>query len=249
MTAAPEALPPSERTVGQLVAETIRLYGRRFLLCLPLGLPAAALDLVAAEVPRATGFWIALTAGPVLLTASYVGATLIAFDVPRAPRRLALAFAAGALVFVPFPLLASLFILPGLAWLALFGLVVPAILLEDRGFRDGLNRATRLARADYVHALGALAALALVYFVSRFGLAVLLRGQGDQTEAVAAFLADLVVSPLLFLGAALLYVDQAARVVDSGRPTRKRPRRASRADLHPADDAHGAGRPDAQVEP
>ncbi|HSL65897.1 MAG TPA: hypothetical protein VK874_14690 [Gaiellaceae bacterium] len=249
MSDTPQALPPAERTVGQLVAETIRLYGRRFLLCLPLGLPAAVLDVVAAQAPRTTGFWVALTAGPALLTLSYVGATLVALDASRAPRRLALAYAAGVLVFVPFPLLATLFILPGLAWLALFGLVVPAILVEGRGFRDGLNRATRLARADYVHALGSLAALALVYFVSRFGLAVLLRGQGEQTEAVAAFLADVVIAPLLFLGTALLYVDQAARVVDSGRPTTKRPRRASRADLHPADHAHGAGRPDAQVEP
>jgi hypothetical protein len=245
----PQALPPAERTVGQLVAETIRLYGRHFVLCLPLGVPAAVLDVVTAQVPRTTGFWVALTAGPALLTLSYVGATLVALDASRTPRRLALAYVAGVLVFVPFPLLATLFILPGLAWLALFGLVVPAILVEGRGFRDGLNRATRLARADYVHALGSLAALALVYFVSRFGLAVLLRGQGEQTEAVAAFLADVVISPLLFLGAALLYVDQAARVVDSGRPTTKRPRRASRADLHPADHAHGAGRPDAQVEP
>lgn len=249
MSDTPQALPPAERTVGQLVAETIRLYGRRFLLCLPLGLPAAVLDVVAAQAPRTTGFWVALTAGPALLTLSYVGATLVALDASHAPRRLALAYAAGVLVFVPFPLLATLFILPGLAWLALFGLVVPAILVEGRGFRDGLNRATRLARADYVHALGSLAALALVYFVSRFGLAVLLRGQGEQTEAVAAFLADVVIAPLLFLGTALLYVDQAARVVDSGRPTTKRPRRASRADLHPADHAHGAGRPDAQVEP
>ncbi|HSC93078.1 MAG TPA: hypothetical protein VLB86_15605 [Gaiellaceae bacterium] len=245
----PQALPPSERTVGQLVAETIRLYGRRFLLCVLLGVPAAVLDLTAAGAARTTAFWIALTAGPVLLTLSYIGATLVALDASREPRRLALAFVAGVLVFVPFPLLASLFIIPGLAWLAFFGLTVPAILVEGRGFRDGLNRATRLARADYVHALGSLAALAIVYFVSRFGLAVLLRGQGDQTEAVAAFVADMVISPLLFLGAALLYVDQAARVVDSGAPTKKRPRRESRADLHPVDDPHGAGRPDAQVEP
>jgi hypothetical protein len=40
----------------------------------------------------------------------------------------------------------------------------------------------------------------------------LLHTQGNQTERVAVVLADLVLSPLLFIGAALLYVDQAARV-------------------------------------
>ena len=39
--ALPPPLPPEDRTVGQLVAETIRLYGRRFWASLPLGLPLA----------------------------------------------------------------------------------------------------------------------------------------------------------------------------------------------------------------
>ena len=43
----------------------------------------------------------------------------------------------------------------------------------------------------------------------------LLREQADTAVRVAVFLADLVVSPLLFLGAALLYFDQAARVRSS----------------------------------
>jgi hypothetical protein len=42
-------------------------------------------------------------------------------------------------------------------------------------------------------------------------LALLLRDLGDSGERIALGLADLVVSPLLFLGGALLYVDQAAR--------------------------------------
>ena len=53
--------------------------------------------------------------------------------------------------------------------------------------------------------------LGLVYGVSRAFLLVLLHTQGSQTQAVALVLADLVLSPLLFVGAALLYVDQAAR--------------------------------------
>ena len=37
----PPPLPPAERTVGQLVAETIRAYGANFWRVLPLGVPIA----------------------------------------------------------------------------------------------------------------------------------------------------------------------------------------------------------------
>ena len=46
-------------------------------------------------------------------------------------------------------------------------------------------------------------------------LTLLLRDLGDAGERAALALGDLVVSPLLFLGSALLYVDQAARVSSS----------------------------------
>ena len=39
----PPPLPPAERTVGQLIAETIRLYGQHFWRALPLGPPAGVL--------------------------------------------------------------------------------------------------------------------------------------------------------------------------------------------------------------
>ena len=51
-------------------------------------------------------------------------------------------------------------------------------------------------------------------------LTLLLRDLGDAGERAALGLGDLVVSPLLFLGSALLYVDQAARVSSSS--SRKR---------------------------
>ena len=71
---------------------------------------------------------------------------------------------------------------------------------EGLGFRDSLVRGRRLASADYVHALGSLCALAIVYFITRLMLLLLLHGQADAAVYAAAFVADLVVSPLLFLG-------------------------------------------------
>jgi hypothetical protein len=52
--------------------------------------------------------------------------------------------------------------------------------------------------------------------VTQYALFIALNAQGEQTARVAAFLAGAVVSPLLFLGAALLYYDQAARLERKG---------------------------------
>jgi hypothetical protein len=63
-----------------------------------------------------------------------------------------------------------------------------------------------------VHAFFSLFTLALVVFLSQSVLVFVLRGFGDADVSTALFLASVVLSPLLFVGAALLYVDQAARV-------------------------------------
>jgi hypothetical protein len=118
----------------------------------------------------------------------------------------------GWLVLAPLPFLVLAFVLPGLAWLAAFGLVVPVLVVEELPPRSALRRAWVLARADYVHALGSLATLAIVVFLTQSVLAFLLRGAGGAAVDVAFVLANVVVSPLLFIGTALLYVDQTARV-------------------------------------
>jgi hypothetical protein len=242
----PPPLPPAERTVGQLVAESIRLYGQRFWSALLLGLPIALINQL--STGRSIAIQIAILAGgTMLLTAAYVRAVVLAGDSRPSRGAVLRAFAVGIVVFLPVPVLVQLYELPALAWLALFGLAVPAAVHEQLGLRQAIARGRRLAAADYVHALGSLCAVAIVYYITRVMLLLLLHGQADAAERVAAFLADLVLSPLLFLGPALLYFDQAARVVDSS-PREKRKRRRD-AGLHPAVDAHGSGRPDAEVEP
>jgi hypothetical protein len=242
----PPPLPPETRTVGQLVAETLRLYGRRFWPSLSLGVGPAILGFVAIQLGREGALVFVPLAGAFVLTASYVGATLLASDATPARSSLLVALVAGALVFVPVPFLASVFVLPSLIWLALVGLVVPVAVIEGRPLRGSFARAVALARADYVHALGSLATLTLTVFLTRVALFFLLRGFGDATALAAGFLSDLVLSPILFLGSALLYFDQAARV---GSGSRKRSRRKRDAHVHHADHAHGTGRPDAEVQP
>jgi hypothetical protein len=240
----PPPLPPETRTVGQLVAETIRFYARHFWRSLALGISVGVIDAVAISLSRANAVvFEVVVAGP-LLTISFVAASVLVSRRPRPPiGTLGAAWLAGALVFVPFPFLALGFVLPALAWLALVGLVVPVIVIERAPFRAAFRRAIKLSRVDYVHALGSLATLALTYFIARLGLFFLLRGGSGTAERTAGFIADLVLSPLIFLGGALLYYDQAARV-GSGTRSRRRD-----ADVHPAVQPDRARRPDPQVEP
>jgi hypothetical protein len=223
----PPPLPPGERTVGQLVGETIRAYGAGFLRLLPLGLPLAVVDQLSIHETAATQaivFWIAAP----FVVGAYVYACSRIYGVPPTWQ----AFLLGLLVYVPFPALRALFILPGIAWFAFIGLAVPAMLVERLGYRAALTRGRELGTADYIHSLGSLATLVLVVGIAETTLTALLHSQGDSSARAALFLADVVLTPMLFLGGALLYADQAARV------------RSSDADLHTPLDPDAAGRAD-----
>jgi hypothetical protein len=208
----PVALPPAERTIGQLVAESIRFYGDHFWPSLALGLAPAALAVIGANISRSIAVVLSPTLFGALLSASFVGGSVLVLGERPARSRLLVAWLVGWLVFAPVPFLVLGFVLPALAWLAAVGLVVPVLVVEDLPWRRAFARAWQLARADYVHALGALTTLAIVVFLTQAVLAFILRGFGDAAAWVAYFLASVVVSPLLFVGTGLLYVDQSARV-------------------------------------
>jgi hypothetical protein len=236
----PPPLPPAERTVGQVVAETIRAYGERFWRVLPLGIPVAIVDQLSVRQSPGLQMVIWWAATP-LFVAAYVYACSLMLG--ARPNRTAVAL--GVLLFLPFPALRALFILPGIAWFALLGLAVPAAMVEGLRLRDALVRGRQLALTDYAHALGSLAALVVVVGVAATTLSALLHSQGDNGQRAAVLVSDLVLSPLLFLGAALLYLDQSARVGSDASDRRRR----RDAHFHPPVDADPAGRHDAQVEP
>jgi hypothetical protein len=236
----PPALPPGERTVGQLVAETIRAYGNRFWAALPLGLPVVAADQLSVRQPGTAQMLVYWALTP-LFVAAYLWACRLVLDA-RVGRT---AVVVAVLIYLPFPALRALFILPAVAWFALIGLAVPAAMVERRGFRDALARGRELGLADYVHAIGSLAALVVVVGVAANTLSAILHTQGDNGQRVAVAASDLVLGPLLFLGGALLYLDQAARVGSAASDRRRR----RDAHFHPPVDADTAGRHDPQVEP
>lgn len=229
----PPPLPPEERSVGQLVAETIRFYQHHFFQTIPLGLSVAALGQLTTSFGHSHrepyghpppkyfdnptsilggGIEVTIVIGAFLLTASFIVAIVLVSGERPVRRALAVAYALGVLVFLPVPLLAQLLYLPAVAYLAFFGWVVPVALVERTGFLESFRRSLRLARVDYVHALGGLATLVIVFGVVRIMLVLLLRSGSEVAERSAAFLGDLVISPVLFVGAAILYFDQAARL-------------------------------------
>jgi hypothetical protein len=210
----PPPLPPGERTVGQLVGETIRAYGANFWRALPLGAPLALIDQASVHASSAAQIVIFYAGGP-LIIAGFVWACALIHKVPLSWSAVTVA----TVVYLPFPLLRSIYILPAVAWFALYGLAVPATLVERLRPRAAFERGLALGRADYSHALGSLAALVIVVGVGEITLTTLLRTQGETSARVALVLADVVLSPLLYLGGAMLYFDQAARV---GLPRRGR---------------------------
>lgn len=231
----PPPLPPEERTVGQLIAETVRFYQGHFFQVLPLGLSTAVLTQLTIAFgtrqikvrghpparslhdPTALvggGYATTIVLSSLLFTASFIVAIVLVTGARPDSRRLAVAYGAGVLVFLPAPLIVGLLgplALPAVAYLAFLGWVVPVILVEGSGFGGSFGRAARLGKADYVHALGGLAALVVVFAVIRIMLVLLIRTGGEIGERSTSFLADLVLSPMLFVGAALLYLDQVAR--------------------------------------
>ncbi|MGZ8696434.1 MAG: hypothetical protein ACXWZY_06245 [Gaiellaceae bacterium] len=247
-TPLPPPLPPETRTVGQLVAEALKLYGARFWPSLALGIGPAIFGVADRELEGVARAIFDVAVGPLVFAASYGAAVALVKPIGRG-RYVLVALATGFVAFLPVCLARLFSDFPGIdlmavAWLAFFCLAVPAALVERRSFLDALRRGIELARADYIHVLGSLATLLITIFLTGLVLFFSLRELSDQALRAAALLALLVLAPVFMLGAAILYVDQEARVESSSRPRRKR-----NADVHSAFESDGTGRPDTEDEP
>jgi hypothetical protein len=208
----PPALPPSARPVGQVVAEAIRLYQANLWEALALGLPVAVVDQLIVDRSLASRIVVLLAASP-LFSAAYAWASAIRQGGTSPPLGTWLvAIAVGVVTFLPAAFLFGWFAVAAVLWLGIAGHAVPAVMAERLGPLAALRRTVELGSADYVHAAGSFATLALLFGLTRLALGLLLQSQADATVRVAVFLADVVISPLLFLGAAIVYVDLVARV-------------------------------------
>src|SRR6267378_4046603 len=105
----PPPLPPAERTVGQVVAETIRAYGDRFWRVLPLGIPLTVVDQLSVRQPPGVQMLVYWAATPLFVVAYIVACMLV---LGARPNRTAVVLA--VLIYLPFPALRALVILPGI---------------------------------------------------------------------------------------------------------------------------------------
>src|SRR5205807_6507881 len=139
---------------GQVVAESLRLYGSRFWPSLALGIGPALTGVGLVTLPRALAWALVPTVGTVLWAVAYLGACRLALG--TGPGNLVNAFALACLAFLPLGI-TRVGVAPGsdliaIAFFAFVALGVPVALVEGLGFRDSLRRGIELARADYVHA-------------------------------------------------------------------------------------------------
>jgi hypothetical protein len=210
--------------LSEILAETIRLYGERIAAALALGGVFTGALFLGVVVHPITWFVLATVA----FGATYAAACRLAAGdsfgeawgqvVLRTPLLIPLFFA----VVLPFvvTLYYGILVLLGAAWLALGGFAIPVAMLESPPDRASLfvrmgfafDRAIQLARVHYLHALGVVAALLVVELLVSQLLIGLLLGFADNTAAVAAFLAGIVLWPFVFLGLAVLYFEQRTRV-------------------------------------
>ena len=82
-TPLPPPLPPETRTVGQLVAEALKLYGARFWPSLALGIGPAIFGVADSELGGATRVLFDVLVGPVVFAASYGGAVALVRPIGR----------------------------------------------------------------------------------------------------------------------------------------------------------------------
>ena len=208
----PVALPPGERTIGQLVAETVRFYGDHFRKVVWLGIVPAVFAALTAKAPHRLTEILSPTLLGALLSATFVVACVFTLETHPSNRRLAEAWVVGWIVLLPVLVPVPYLILAGAVWLLCLALLIPVLVVEETGVWASFGRALRLLRADWIHQIGAIVTLIILVFLSQGVLAFALRGFGGTAISIAFFLASMVVSPLLFVGTALLYWDQAARV-------------------------------------
>src|SRR5207249_7663527 len=111
-TPLPPPLPPETRTVGQLVAEALKLYGARFWPSLALGVGPAVFGVADRELEGAVRVVFDVLVGPLVFAGSYAAAVGLVRPSGRG-RYVAVALAVGFVAFLPI-CLARVWIFPGI---------------------------------------------------------------------------------------------------------------------------------------
>jgi hypothetical protein len=222
--------PDRPLSLGELLSETVRIYSVRPRAAIGLGLVEGGAFLLARITPDLLDVLVIAVA----FTAIYgAAARLVSGDTfaeawaqvfVRAPTLIVLTFVVAVPVVIAIPYLFLLVV--GALWIALMGFSIPVAMLErDQSVTNpfdriafSLLRSIRLARVEYLHALGVIAALLLIYLLLGIVLAQALVGFADNGEVIAAAFVQVVLAPFFFLGLSVLYFEQRARAAVSSPP-------------------------------
>ena len=227
-------MPPIDRplALGELLAETARLYGERFWAALGVGAVIAAAFVVALRVPEPLRTAVVVSAITVVYaaTARIVSGDTFGEAWGQVAARVPVLVVLGLAVTVPFALVAQYLtlLIAAAAWLGLVGFSIPVAMLERDSEPRGsfsrigyaLRRSLAVARAEYLHAFGVAAALMLVYVLVGTLVGRALIGFADSGTLAAVTLVQLVFAPFFFIGLCVLYFDQTARALSSRRESR-----------------------------
>jgi hypothetical protein len=219
--------------VGEIVAETIRLYGRIAVPLLGVGALQAGVYLAAVVLPGAAGVVVialGFVVGLALVARLAVGDSAGA-AVATVGRAVAPVLLLGAVVGIPWVIAAGLvdpFVpIVSSLWLAIAFWAVPVTLVElaPRGitFTEIVGRTRVLAGVGFLHALGTVFVLSLIRFLVGVPLFLALEGYADQTQQAALALVQVILAPFLFVGLVVLYTETVARHERDDVP-RRRPR-------------------------
>lgn len=216
--------------LGELLAETVRLYGERLWASLGLGAVVGAAVFLALLSENVAVFIVIVS---LAFTAGYAAAARLASGDRFAEAwgqvviRLPILLVLTLVVSVPFAIgrIDPILLFLAVAWLAFTGFSIPVAMLERDPDSDtwigrlgyALWRSVRLARAEYLHALGVAAALVIVYLLVGRLLGIALVGFAENSELAAAILVQVVLAPFFFLGLSVLYFEQKARAISSPR--------------------------------
>jgi len=217
--------------LGELLAETVRLYGARLWAAAGIGAFLGG-AVFAAGILGELVLVIAVIAPA--FTVCYAVAVRIALGDPAGEAWAQVGLRSPVLapltiiVSLPFVLgiVDALILFFSVAWLSFVGLAIPVAMIERApegtswfgqiGF--ALTRATDLARLEFLHVLGVSAALTVIYALFGPFLGLLLTGFADNGSLAARVMANGVLGPFFFLGLSLLYFEQRSRALSSPEP-------------------------------
>jgi hypothetical protein len=216
--------------LGEILSETIRIYTQRPWAAIGLGLVEGSAYLLAALTPDLLDVLVIAFAFTAIYAAAsrFVSGNTFAESWAQVGLRAPVLLVLTLVVAVPAVIALTYLVLlvVGALWIALMGFSVPVAMLErdpevknsfDR-IAFALLRSIRLARTEYLHALGVIAALVIVYLLLGVALGVALVGFADNGRVIAAALVQVVLAPFFFIGLSVLYFEQRARAAVSSPP-------------------------------